>query len=126
MTTDHDRVLMELAKHFQPVLEKSPDGVYLWLDETHMVCNAQLARMFGYTLEEMNAHPPFLATFVAEQDQENFAWNYQNRVVPLAFPVTFRFTALSKDGSTFRAETDMIPISFDGHSVAYHFVRQVG
>lgn len=43
-----------------------------------------------------------------------------------AFPITFRFTALRKDGSTFSAETDMIPIAYDGHAIAYHFVRQLG
>jgi hypothetical protein len=32
---------------------------------------------------------------------------------------------LRKDGSTFSAETDMIPISYRGHPVAYHFVRQL-
>ena len=28
-----------------------------------------------------------------------------------------------KDGSTFEAETDMIPLAFGGHTFAYHFVR---
>jgi hypothetical protein len=39
--------------------------------------------------------------------------------------VTFRFNALRKDGSTFAAETDMVPIAHDGHMVAYHFVREL-
>ncbi|MSQ15268.1 MAG: PAS domain S-box protein [Dehalococcoidia bacterium] len=91
-----------------------------------MICNEQLAKMFGYSVKEMNDAPPWLETFVAEEDRHNFAWNYQNRVAPLACPVTFRFTALRKDGSTFHAETDMIPIAFAGHAIAYHFVRQLG
>ncbi len=59
-------------------------------------------------------------------DQQMYAWNYQNRVMSLAFPVTFRFRGRRKDGTTFAAETDMIPISFAGHAIAYHFVRRVG
>lgn len=55
-----------------------------------------------------------------------FAWNYDHRVATLAFPVTFRFRGRRKDGSIFAAETDMIPISWRGHPVAYHFVRQIG
>jgi hypothetical protein len=32
----------------------------------------------------------------------------------------------SPDGSVFHAETDMIPFTFEGHTIAYHFVRRVG
>jgi hypothetical protein len=31
-----------------------------------------------------------------------------------------------KDGSMFQAETDMIPLSYGGHTFAYHFVRAAG
>ncbi|MGZ4148969.1 MAG: hypothetical protein ACXVQJ_02895 [Actinomycetota bacterium] len=63
---------------------------------------------------------------VAEDDQGVFSWNYWNRVQSLAFPVTFRFTGVRKDGSTFAAETDMVPLSYGGHTFAYHFVRRIG
>lgn len=86
----------------------------------------QLAALFGYTVAEWCAVPSFLDMFVDEDDRELYAWNYQHRVAALAFPVTFRFRGRRKDGSTFAAETDMIPIVFAGHAVAYHFVRQVG
>jgi hypothetical protein len=71
------------------------------------------------------ATQPFLENFVAEEDRKMFSWNYHNRVAALAFPVTFRFRGLRKDGSTLSAETDMVPISYRGHAVAYHFVRQI-
>ena len=107
-------------------MEGSPDGVYLWLDEAHKTCNERMAEMFGYTVEEWSEAEPFLESFVAEEDRKVFSWNYHNRVAALKFPVTFRFRALRKDGSTFAAETDMIPISHRGRAVAYHFVRRVG
>ncbi len=124
MAQTHEGIMQQLAETFGPVLEKSPDGVYLWLDDTHVVCNKRLADMFGYTVEEW-CSKPFLDTFVARADQNMYAWNYQNRVATLAFPVTFRFHGRRKDGSTFAAETDMIPLSWQGHPVAYHFVRQI-
>jgi PAS domain S-box-containing protein len=126
MTVNHVDIMQELAETFKPVLDSSPDGVYLWLDEEHTVCNERLAAMFGYSVAEWAKAAPFLETFVAEEDQEVFSWNYHNRVAALAFPVTFRFRGKHKDGSTFAAETDMIPIAWRGHAVAYHFVRQVG
>lgn len=121
----HADVMKEIAEQFQPILEQSPDGVYLWLDDAHKICNERLARLFGYTVEEWQSQRSFLDGFVAEEDQEMFAWNYNHRVAALLFPVTFRFRGRRKDGSTFAAETDMIPLSWRGHPVAYHFVRQI-
>ena len=124
--SEPEDIIRELAEQFRPVMEQSPDGVYLWLDETHKVCNERLAKLFGFTVEQWSATQPFLDNFVAEEDRRMFSWNYHNRVAALAFPVTFRFRGMRKDGSTFPAETDMIPISYGGEVVAYHFVRQVG
>jgi PAS domain S-box-containing protein len=126
MSTLHSDVIERLAEHLAPVFESSPDGVYIWLDEQHKACNERLAALFGWTVDEWRAAEPFLARFVAPDDRDVYSWHYQQRVATLAFPATFRFRGLRKDGSAFAAETDMIPLSFMGHAVAYHFVRQVG
>ena len=125
MESKQEAVIQDLAEQFRPVMEQSPDGVYLWLDEAHKVCNERLANLFGFTVEEWCTTQPFLDNFVAEEDRRMFSWNYHNRVAALAFPVTFRFRGLRKDGSTFAAETDMIPIAYRGHAAAYHFVRRI-
>jgi PAS domain S-box-containing protein len=124
--SDHGEIVKQIIDQYGPVLENSPDGVYLWLDESNKICNQRLAEMFGYTVDEWCAKEPFLESFVASEDQETYAWNYQTRVAQLMFPVTFRFRGVRKDGSTFAAETDMIPVAWQGHPVAYHFVRRVG
>jgi len=122
----HETLIGELAAHFQPILEHSPQGVYLWLDEAHKICNEQLAKLFGYTVQEWRAVPAFLEGFVAPQDRQRFSENYAQVVSELTAPITFRFRAVRKDGSTFLAETDMIPLVYQGHAVAYHFVREAG
>jgi PAS domain-containing protein len=123
----HDVATKELAEHLAPVFEASPDGVYIWLDEEHWICNGRFAELFGYDgPDELHDTPRLLQRIVHEDDQQLFSWHYWNRVQPLAFPATFRFTGVRKDGSTCQAETDMIPLTFGGHTFAYHFVRVVG
>jgi PAS domain S-box-containing protein len=125
-TVAHEDVIPELADHLRPVFESSPDGVYVWLDETHWTCNERLAAMFGYTVEELENTPYFLQRLVHEDDRGMVSWNYWNRVQELAFPVTLRFRGKRKDGIEVRCETEMIPLTYGGHTVAYHFVRVVG
>jgi PAS domain S-box-containing protein len=125
MTINHTDLISEVAEQYRPVLENSPDGVYLWLDETNKVCNEKLARIFGYSVAEWRRTEPFLESFVAPEDRELYARHYQSSVASLTSPVTFRFRGLRKDGTTFAAETDMIPICWQGHAIAYHFVREI-
>jgi PAS domain S-box-containing protein len=123
----HEVATKELAEHLRPLFDASPDGVYVWLDEEHWVCNQRFAELLGYdSPEELNDTPNFLQRMVDEADQQHFSWNYWNRVQTLAFPTTFRFRGTRKDGSAFQAETDMIPLTYGGHTFAYHFVRNVG
>jgi len=123
----HDQVTPVLAEHLAPIFESSPDGVYVWLDETHWICNERFAAMFGYdSPAELNNTPYLLQRLVHEDDQQLFSSNYWSRVQGLAAPATFRFTGVKKDGTTCQVETDMIPLTFGGHTFAYHFMRLVG
>lgn len=120
----HMDLLTELTHHFQPVLDDCPEGVYLWVDPEHGVCNDAFAKLFGINKADFTKGADFLGTYVDASDRERFAQNYSKHVGHLAGPVRFQFKARRKDGSTFMAETDMIPIAFGGHAVAYHFVRK--
>ena len=123
----HEVATKELAEHLQPLFEASPDGMYVWLDEEHWICSQRFAELFGYgSPDEVNDAPGFLQRMVHEEDQQQYGWNYWNRVRAQAYPATFRFRAKRKDGSAFHAETDMIPFTYGGHTFAYHFVRDVG
>ena len=121
---EHSKIMKELAEQFRPVLESSPVGVYLYLDDTHKICNEHLAKMFGVSAAEWVKTGSFLEAFVDPRDRKLFAGNYQHHIAQLTHPVTFKFLARRKDGTTFLAETDMIPISWHGMPVAYHFVRE--
>jgi PAS domain S-box-containing protein len=121
----HDQVIEQLSEQLQLVLDQSPEGVYLWLDERAKICNEPLAKMFGYSVQEWNEAAPFLQTFIAEEDRDTYARNYQHHIQGLRSPIRFRFRGLRRDGSTFAAETDMVPLSFGPHPIAYHFVREV-
>lgn len=97
MKSEHETAIGELIEQFRPIIEGSPDGVYLWLDEAHKACNERLANLFGFTAEEWSATQPFLENFVAEEDRRLYSWNYHNRVAKHAFPVSFRFRGLRMD-----------------------------
>jgi PAS domain-containing protein len=96
-TVAHEVATKELAEHLQPLFDASPDGVYVWLDEEHWICNQRFAELLGYdSPDELNDTPHFLQRMVHEDDQQHFSWSYWNRVQALAFPTTFRFRGTAK------------------------------
>lgn len=121
----HTDILKEIEEQFKPLLENSPDGIYFWLDETNMICNEKMARIFGYSVKELCKTIPFLEKLVAEESRDLFSLNYHLHVAQLAFPVTFRFKGIKKDKSIFSAETDMVPFCWKNHVLAFHFVREI-
>ncbi len=122
---EDEQILREMEEQFGPLFESSPVGVYLYVNDFHKICNERMAQMHGMTVEEWRKTPTFLNDFIAQEDRGMYARNYQQHVAGLRHPVTFRFRGLRKDGSTFAAETDMIPLCWRGHAVAYHFVREI-
>jgi PAS domain-containing protein len=86
-TVAHEVASKELAEHLQPLFDASPDGMYVWLDEEHWVCNQRFADLLGNdSPDELNDTPSFLQRMVHEDDQQHFSWNYWNDVQALAFP----------------------------------------
>ena len=122
---EHVKILRELSEQFQPMFKNSSDGIYLYLDEVHKVCNERLAAMFGLTVAEWEAMEGFVNKHAAERDQAMIVDNFQRHIHESLTPARFRFKAIRKDGSTFTAETDMIPLPWRGEMVAFHFVREV-
>jgi PAS domain-containing protein len=122
---EHQAMLKELAMQFQPLFERSPDGIYLYIDEVHKICSSGFAKMLGLAAEEWQAMEGFVEKHVAQPDQELIVRNYHQHIHQLLTPVRFRMQAVRKDHSTFAAEVDMIPFPYKGEMLALHFVREV-
>jgi ketosteroid isomerase-like protein len=120
---EREAVLEEVSGHLAEVFDRVPGGVYLYLDPTHKVCNERLAEMLGTTVEEWRRLENFRDTFVEVADRQSYCDTYERVVHGLDWPDTYRFRAVRKDGTAFDAEATIVPLTFAGHRLAYHFVR---
>lgn len=123
----HEEWLAALAEQLAPVFENSKDGVYVYLDDRHKICNDRLAKMWGFGSAAEWAHTPdFLNSFVAtHQDRLKVSSNYHSHIHQTLTPTQVRFTVRRPDGKLVRCEADMVPLSHAGQMFAYQFVRTV-
>jgi PAS domain-containing protein len=122
---EHVKILRELGEQFKPMFEKSRDGIYVYIDEVHKICNERFARMFGLTVAEWQAMEGFVNKHAAEADQATIIDAFQRHIHQELTPARLRVTCLRKDRSSFKAEIDMIPFSWSGEMLALHFVREI-
>ena len=123
----HEELLDQIRKEFAEILGQSSQGIYIYLDDPHWICNDQLATMLGYaSAKELmaSAASSFLDSAVASDSQErvvNTYTNAANKKLAAAIPVTWK----TKNGGTFKSQVIFVPISYKGTGLSIHFVTGV-
>jgi hypothetical protein len=77
----HDALVKGLYDQMKPVLDKSEQPIFIYLDDNHKACNSKFAEMLGYSSpEDWAAKGGFLDVFVVEKSRETLATAYWNAV----------------------------------------------
>jgi len=119
----HEEVMDWVSKEYRPIMDGSPQGVYVYLDDTHKVANARFAKMLGYdTPEELQRlDVPWIDAFVAEESADQLVGSY-TRAMEERVGSSFAITWKRKDGKRLRTNVILVPISYKGQDMALHFV----
>lgn len=107
--------LLELKERFRALAESSLVGIYLILENRFRYVNPAMARMFGYTVEELveRLGPPDL---VHPDDRALVAENIRRRVEGDIEEVRYEFRGLRKNGSVFPVEVHGRRIELGGRT----------
>jgi hypothetical protein len=119
----HEHLMEEIAKEFEPVLKNSPQGIYIYLDDTHKICNEKFADMLGYSSVQDWVDNEFPVEDVAKEDQEKGIKSY------MAASQEFKASILDaswvkKDGTEIKTEVIMVPVTFQGEVFVLHFISE--
>ena len=119
----HGELIESITKEYQDILETSEQGVYIYLDDNHKVCNKKFAKLLGYGSEDEWAKidTSFPDAFVADESQETLISSFQD-AMEKNVGSTNKIVWKKKDGSTINSTVILVPISYDGHAFALHFV----
>ena len=118
----HEELVKGLYEQMKPVLDKSEQPIFIYLDDNHKACNNRFASLLGYkSPEDWAAIGGFLDVFVAEKSRETLStayWNAINKMVAS----TIQLTLTKKGGVTIETTMVLVPIFFSGHLFSVHFV----
>lgn len=121
----HEELVKGITAQLKPIMDKSAQGIYVYLDDTHKACNKKFADLLGYKSVKEWADTEAPLADVVEADQEKVITAYENASENLlASSLDVRFTNV-KTGKPVKARVIMVPIAHDGHIFALHFINKI-
>jgi PAS domain-containing protein len=131
MPTDrhpHEVLLDQIKEEFSDIFRNTSQGVYIYMDDPHWICNDRFATMLGYAsaaeLHALATASPFLDIAIPAEDQERVVNAYMksvNNKSASSIAVTWK----KKGGATLKTETIFVPISYQGTALTIHFVTPI-
>jgi hypothetical protein len=123
--THHEELIKGISEQMKPVLEKSEQAIYIYLDDNHKVCNKKFADLLGYTSPKEWADAEAPLSDVAEEDQQGVIDAYMNASEKMvASAVELRFKNI-RTGKIVKTRMIIAPIGHASHVFTAHFFSKV-
>jgi PAS domain-containing protein len=118
----HEELIAGISKQMRSILESSQQAVYIYLDNIHKVCNAKFATLLGYRSPgEWAKVEDAFEEFVDQSSQETLVAAY-NKAMEKLIPSSIKVTWKKKSGGTVATSVMLVPIAFEDHLFALHFI----
>lgn len=119
----HGELIESVSREYGDLLKNSEQGIYIYLDDIHKVCNEKFAKLLGYESADAWARieESFPQAFVDEPSQETLVGAYQEAMEG-GVGSTNKIVWKKKDGKTVETTVILVPIVHKGHLLALHFV----
>ena len=119
----HEHLVKELADQLEPVFSKSPQAIYLYLDDIHKTCNQKFADMLGYnSIEEWVSNETPVGD-ISEEDQQKVIQAYREASEHFKAS-TIPATIVRKDGTKIKTKVIMVPITYKDEVFVLHFISE--
>ena len=118
----HEELVNGLYDQMKMILDSSEQPISIYLDDNHKACNSKFAAFLGYkSPQEWADVKGSLDPFVADKSKEIVSsayWDAMNKMIGSTVKVTWK----KKDGGTINSTVILVPMVYNGHLFAIHFV----
>jgi carbohydrate-binding DOMON domain-containing protein len=121
----HEELVNGFYNQLKEIFDSSEQAIYLYLDDTHKICNQKFAQMQGFkSAEEWSKVENPLEVSVEKSSQATVVSAYRNAMEKLiASKISVKLK--NKTGGTYDATIIMVPLSYQGHLFALHYISLI-
>ena len=120
----HQHLVKEVEELFKPVLEKSPQAMYIYLDDAHKTCNQKFVDLLGYLSIQEWVDNETPVSDVADQDQDKVVEAYGNASEKLEAS-QMQVHVKTKSGQLVHVNLIMAPFAYKEEVFVVHFISEV-
>jgi hypothetical protein len=118
----HEELIAGISKQMKSILDSSHQAVYIYLDDIHKVCNIKFASLLGYRSPEEWAKDENLLEATVERSSQETLVNAYNQATEKFIASNIKVTWKKKSGGTVATSVVLVPIAYNDHIFALHFV----
>ncbi len=120
---DHSQLVHNFFKEQQQIFDSSSQAIYAFLGNGNIVCNEKFATLLEYSspAEWATVQQGFTDAFVDAKSQQVLVSAYKNAMEKME-GATIEVTWKKKSGTTIDTTVILVPIAYQGHVFALHFV----
>jgi hypothetical protein len=121
----HEELIKGITEQMKPVLAKSRQAIYIYLDDNHKVCNKKFADLLGYESPEVWAKTEAPLADVTEEDQQSVINAYMNASEKMvAGAIEVRMMNV-KTNVIIKTKMIIAPVGHAGHVFTAHFFSEI-
>ncbi|MGD1118045.1 MAG: hypothetical protein ABR886_00980 [Dehalococcoidales bacterium] len=121
----HEEIVKAMAAQLKPVLEKSGQAIYIYLDDAHKVCNKKFADLLGYKSPAEWAKMEAPLSDVVEEDQDAVIDAYTNASEKMVAGCLDVRVKNIETGKTIKTNMIIVPVTDSGtHVFTVHFLSR--
>ena len=120
-----EHLVKELTDQLEPVFSRSPQAVYLYLDDEHKICNKKFADLLGYLSPQEWVDNPNPVSDVIAKDRDKVIDAYVKASDQLKAS-TLVVSMTTKKGQKIAVKVIMTPVTYRGEVFVLHFITKGG
>ncbi len=117
----HEHLIKEVSLMLKPVLSKSPQAIYVYLDDAHKICNEKFAKMLGYKTVNEWVKNEYPLDDILEKEQPKAIKAYMNASEGYEAS-SISLTLVKKNKRTIKANVIMTPFIYKDEVFVLHFI----
>ena len=120
----HEELVSGFFNQLKEIFESSQQAIYLYLDDTHKVCNEKFSSLLGYGSPEDWAKLENPLEETVDKTSQLTVVNAYRAAMEKMVASKILIKLKTKNGQLLDASVIMVPLTFEGHLFALHFVEQ--
>ena len=118
----HEHLIKEVSELLKPILSKSPQAIYVYLDDQHKICNQKFADLLGYKSIQEWVDNETPVSDVAQEDQDKVIEAY-GRACEKFEASRLDVHINTRNGETIHTQVIMAPITYKNEVFVLHFIN---